>query len=189
MSPLILSTLHRISSPAFPPHLPSTVDRQVIHFFNLSPLPEPTSGSPELRVLPFPLHSSNRWRAARKRHFVDHPIRKQYPDGLHVPLCPPAKRLLHYLWIREPHSAARGENNDRGEDVIHSIWCNYFGINCRHNAHHLISSQIKVGAFLEVVLVEFVTVCLSVLLLLIECLQLCSNPYLVWHELNLIVLI
>ncbi|KAK5892779.1 hypothetical protein CesoFtcFv8_013131 [Champsocephalus esox] len=37
------------------------------------------------RLSLFSLRSSYQWRSARKRHFVDHPIRKQHPDGLHVP--------------------------------------------------------------------------------------------------------
>lgn len=36
----------------FPPHLPSTAHRQVLHL-NLSPFPEPTPGSPELDRLSF----------------------------------------------------------------------------------------------------------------------------------------
>lgn len=76
----------------------------------------------------------------------------------------------------------QGENN-----FICSLWWKSF-LKSTYNAHNLISSEVR-GGYCGDYLVEFVTVCLSVLLLLIECVQLCSNLYLVWHELARIVLI
>lgn len=123
---------------------------------------------------PFPLYSSYQWRAARKRHFVDHPIRKQHPDGLHVSLSPPAKRLLQCLWIRGLHTVAG--------KWLHTLSMVklYFSINTI-----IISLTLKSWILWGNNENGFVTL---PLLHLVECVQLCSNLYLVWHELTVIVL-
>ncbi|KAF0045049.1 hypothetical protein F2P81_001578 [Scophthalmus maximus] len=43
---------------------------------------------------------------SQEKTLFDHQIKERYPDGLHVLLYPPAKRLLLCLWSAEPHSAA-----------------------------------------------------------------------------------